>query len=437
MVEALEDNELSIAIWHRSEQDLDKVLRESPQLINQINGLVNTPLHLAVDWPYGIRALLQHGAYVDAIDQKGWTPLRYAIEMGISETVSVLVKADCSLCVGGWCYVSDLLTLAVLYLESSFHTWLVTQEVRNDVLDVAILLLAERRRNLQSRLAASSAAVSINPKVFQADRVLDEYAQYAECVEKDTIRSNEQMPRHVSSLLPECRTVYHVMNLTVDIAEKLWQNGFRDIDVADVEGMTPLMRCQNLHLNDAIEVSSWLIVKGAKLQRPQYVPLGYTADPTSIFMESPSGIRALHYVAYNIGSSARDLVWHQWDEQSAPGNRRLQIELHRLSKEARLLATDVFLDVSSDSCICACSSQGCLASTMVLKVLGQWYRTAKDRRKWFLQAAEFLIDLVGPSDSCPHWLAKEIIRFQTFTELELRHTCCDWAWHEGFIERYP
>lgn len=88
---------MSVVIAHRSEQELEKVLRESPQLINQTNGFANTPLHLAANWPYGIQALLKYGACPNATDQSYRTPLYYAICMGNSETVSLLVKADCDL----------------------------------------------------------------------------------------------------------------------------------------------------------------------------------------------------------------------------------------------------------------------------------------------------------------------------------------------------
>ena len=223
MVEVLEDNELSIAICQRSEQELDKVVQESPQLINQTNGLANTPLHLAAGWPYGIRTLLQHGACLNATDQYGRTSLDYAIGMGNSETVNSLMKADCSLDVGTWGY--DVLDYVPRRLDS--RVWDVSQEARMDLLDTAISSLAERRRNLQSRLAALSSAVEINPGVFKDDRILDEYAQYAERVEEDVRRGNDHMPRHASSLLPDCRSVYHVRYLTVVFAEKLWQNGFQ------------------------------------------------------------------------------------------------------------------------------------------------------------------------------------------------------------------
>ena len=346
------------------------------------------------------------------------------------------MKADCSFNLGTYVYWHNCLEQAIRNFCGHGYSvvWLVAQEARTDVLDTFISSLAERRRNLQSRLATLSAAITINSQVFQEDRILDEYAQYAECVEEDAIRANDHMPRHASSLVLGCRTVYHVENLTVEVAEKLWQSGFRDIDVANDWGLTPLMCYGSSDLHDEIEVYSWFIQKGAKLHRLQHEPLDCDADLTISAVELPPATSALHYVTFNIGRSAYDVVW---DEQLGCEKRLLQIELHRLSKEARLLATTIFLDVSCDDCICACSSQGCLASTMMLKSFMEDPEYVPVPRTWLFLATKLLIDLVGPDDPCPDPIFKEIIRYQTFTELELRHTCCEWHYRSAFTRRGP
>ena len=405
-----------------------------PKLINLTNSLGNTPLHLAAGWPYGIRTLLQHGACVNATDRYGHIPLYYAIEMGNSETVGLLMKADCILHFRIWPY--DLLGHLAQKSRHQPLMWDVSPEARVNVLDTAISSLAERRRNMQRRLAALSAEVTINPKVFQADRVLDEYAQYAECVEEDAMRGSDHMLRHASSLLPSRWTVYHVDFLTVEVAEKLWQNGFRDIDTPDRQGLTPLMSFHDYDLRNYLEVCYWLIQKGAKLHRLQCELLDHDANPIISAMEVPQVIRTLHHVAHKIGDSALWLA-----ERGLPREKRLlqiELELHRLRKEARLLVTTVLLDVSYDACICTCSSRGCLASTVVLKYFDRYMSLHYPQEIWSSLAAEVLISLVGPNDPCPDWLVKEIIRFCTFKELKLRHTCCVRVPKERiFIQRDP
>ena len=379
----------------------------------------NTPLHLAVSWPYGVRKLLQHGSCVDAADQNGYSPLYYAITLGNSETLSLLMKADCRL--EGGRFLEILLDLVTCFAKDDESAMLgVSQEVRMNVLDTAVALLAERRRNLQSRLAALPTAFKINPSVFQDDRILDEYAEYAEGAEEDALKEYGHMLRHASSLLPDCRTVYHCSHLNAEIAEKLWRSGFRDIDVHDKNGLTPLM-CPEAgagleHLVNKITFFSWLIKKGAKLHRPQHGTLDYDPGRTPDPIELPPTTRALHYVAADIGDL---LGFSLYNDRGEWVEKRLHDHLDQLSKDARRLPTTIFFDVSCDDCVCACSSQGCLASTMMLKSF-----EIKGRRDRFILGTQFLLGLVEPHKLCPDWLVKETIRYCTFEELKLRHTCC-------------
>ena len=420
---------MSIAIWRRSEQELDKALRQFPYLINQTNGLANTPLHLAVSWPYGIRALLEHGACLNATDPDGFTPLYYAIFLAFPETISLLMKAGCSLSVCGW---DEGDVFSWVTFKSRRDEFDVSQDTRTDALDTFISSLAERRHDLQSRLVALPKAFKINAGVFQDDRVLDEYTQYAEGAEEDALRGFDYMPRYASALLLNCWTVYHSVALSVEIAEKLWQNGFRGIDVPNEDGWTPLMTCRYFRDSDLIvmmEIDSWLIGKGAKLHRPQHRTSSFDPDPTLGAVEMPPVIRALHYVAAHIGFV---IVGFVAVEDSGQGTKRaLQNQLNQLSKEARRLPATVLLDVSNDDCICACSSQGCLASTIMFKQFSGPTHRFGGTPKTIILAIEDLIGLIGPSIPCPDWLVKELIRYGTFKVLELRHTCCWWYHYKG------
>ncbi len=54
--------------------------------------------------------------------------------------------------------------------------------------------------------------------------------------------------------------------------------------------------------------------------------------------------------------------------------------------------------------------------------------------EWSLLSTGFLIDLVGSHHASWSWLGREIIQFQTFQVLELRHTCCVLQTMEDFKE---
>ena len=342
------------------------------------------------------------------------------------------MKADCSLDrnLGSFAQGQFVWHVSQWFGNGGYEVWGVSQESRMNVLDTAIALLAERYRDLQSRLPALPLAVNIDSTSFRDDRILDEYAELAEFTEDAlSVRGHDGVLLRASHDLRTCQSVYHVEHLAIVIAEKLWQNGFRDVDIRNNDGRTPLMRHRFIYamnpdtLVAEVEICSWLIRKGAKLHRPQDSPLDYDSDQTLSPNELPPRTRALHYVAYHIGHRAEiltDLEFYGHAKQS------LQDHLSRLSEGARLLPATIFSDVSYDDCLCACSSQGCLASTMLLKSFeekGFFYKSVPDRSK---TATECLIDFIGPHNPCWDWLSKEIIRFRTFKELELRHTCCRW-----------
>ena len=387
------------------------------------NGLAQTPLHLAVEWPEGVRLLLHHGACVDSIDHMGDTPLYYALTLGNSETVSILMKADCSLLLR-----DNVLDLVINYLHHEIGG--VSEDVRMKTIDTTIASLAERRRDLQTRLTGLPVTNSITTTVLRDDRVLDEYAEYAECTEQASRKYHDHIPLRASSLLKtyqtdlgNCRTVYHIFYLTVEFAEKLWKNGFRDIDVPDEYGLTPLASFRTNGGYEEIQLCSWLIQKGAKLHRPQHRLHDNDSDPVIDPTELLHTTRILHHVAVSIGFQVVKIA-----RTEMPGhNERLQNLLSQRRKNARSLMTTIFSDGSSDDCICACSSRGCLASTLMLKAFeaqAPWFLGGEGSRHWVTLSLGYLMTSVGPQNSCWDWLTEEIIRFCTFQELGLRHTCC-------------
>ena len=379
---------------------------------------------------------------MDAADQNGYSPLTYAISLGKSETLSLLMKADFRLEIADCrfemgIFPKNFLDHAMGLASDDFVTLGVSQEVRMNVLDTAVALLAEKRRSLESRLAALPPAFKINSSVFQDDRILDEYAEYAEGAEDDALKVYGHIPRHASSLLPYCRTVYHCRYLNAEIAEKLWQNGFRDIDVPDKNGLTPLMCYRTLshdHLAQETTLCSWLIGKGAKLYRPQHGIVDNDPGRPSNPIELPPTTRALHYVAAQIGNSVHSVAWQEYRGSIT---EPLHDSLNRLSIDARLLPIKTILDVSYDDCVCACSSQGCLACTMMLKGLQFGAYWADTTREWVTLITEYPLRFLGPHKICPDWLVREIIRYRTFEELKLRHTCCRWCPTYGITKLEP
>ena len=136
--------------------------------------------------------------------------------------------------------------------------------------------------------------------------VLDAYAPHAERLLE---RNGISLPT-VSTIPTRLRTVYHMSQLTAEIAEKLWQAGFRDIDIPAFTGLTPLMLYKGLTYDEkesmliAVRLITWLVQRGAKLHRAKVVPLD--DDPIMLpeEMDLPPTSLALHYVAATIGEIA-------------------------------------------------------------------------------------------------------------------------------------
>ncbi|KAJ6004753.1 hypothetical protein N7540_012552 [Penicillium herquei] len=81
--------------------------------------------------------------------------------------------------------------------------------------------------------------------------------------------------------------MYDTFGEDIELAEVLWNVGFRDVDEAGDDGLTTLMRRSKGGRNlNPLKFYNWLVRKGADLH-----------------FESPSGIPALHYLARSIGRS--------------------------------------------------------------------------------------------------------------------------------------
>ena len=87
--------------------------------------------------------------------------------------MSLLIKANCSLVL-----LKNILNLAIG--DPNYQIGRKYNYVRINVLDTIIALLAERRRDLQSRLSNLPIIVSINTTILRDNRILDEYAEYTE-----------------------------------------------------------------------------------------------------------------------------------------------------------------------------------------------------------------------------------------------------------------
>ncbi|KAJ6014544.1 hypothetical protein N7540_009135 [Penicillium herquei] len=193
--------------------------------------------------------------------------------------------------------------------------------------------------------------------------------------------------------------IYGVRNMDVQLAEILWNAGFKDVDEPDDQGFTQLM-LDNFRREDGyyslqafdkfVSFTNWLIQKGA--------------DPYRKRLNSP----ALHYVAQRFG------FWLK-----APVSLTLNPDYTESLKLMRLFQQDSHLD----SCVCACSRHGCCVVTRLVQGSSNFdtkrhLHPSKMLPTWYEHIHSPLgIDAMFDAN------ADALFRAITFEALKIEHTC--------------
>ena len=170
-----DDAKRLIAAFFESVDDGLQLLKAEPDLISARDGLGETPLHyLAVENKLSaVRALVEHGAEVNTINECGGTPLSEATSLGYVELVKFLLSVGAKLRIEGQkepilheAVRSGSAELVKLLLESGAEV-----NAANDIRETPLHLAAQDDKNLElARLLIQSGA-DINAK-----RLFDETA---------------------------------------------------------------------------------------------------------------------------------------------------------------------------------------------------------------------------------------------------------------------
>ena len=411
-----------MAIVAKDRPWLTNAVGRHPELIDQPNALGQTALHLSVYWPEGLQYLLDAGAEINARDVNGYTPVFYAGSLLLHEPLIMLAGKDCLLHVSR--VTSRVEPLLQHVVRKKFDYGNDTSE---EILDTLIRVVVERRRQLEALARASLGAKAVRKLRLSTEAVLDHKTSRVVSM----LRKKTDVPASLTHLTREHSTVYHMDKLTLRLVQRLWDAGFREIDKLDQWGLSPLMALSGnsplmifsgLLTNDwDWEIAAWLVANGARIHRRQkYVVFNSQIEDER---HQTACTTALHYLAYRLGFG------HEIT------NNRPQIGLLEffhwtrfLSKQARRLIAHVLTDPLPDCCNCACSAAGCRAYTTMAKSLVSWHNLfgIKSVRilEVLLQVSQTLAQVFKSEQSKLAWLRREIIRFNTFQKLDLRHTCC-------------
>ena len=382
--------------------DLRQALIVSASSINETNGLGQSALHLAVEWPRGMDLLLQAGANTDCEDHFYQTPISYAIEMSLIEPMRLLALADCSILD----MKEHLLLARAVDIELSTHLDRGQSTAAEAVVNLLVDMIANRRQRLYD-LASSTLPDSDLDRLCHDSYLPDDNAPrlYSALVRHGTAVPLALHPRQYRS------TVFHQIGPSLRVAERLWNAGFRDINGRDSFGLTPLMSSRAHHfcspddVNLILEYAAWLVEKGADFYAKQDLTLYEHYRPECQLLSAT----ALHFVAYELGLNLKRMVTcnrlEKWAEES-------------FSEPSKETLQRILMDMDSDSCTCACSISGCSPLT----VFNKNYIT--------LYPAVYILDLWPILENfCDPSKISEFLRIMTFKELDITHTCCQKDFH--------
>lgn len=168
-------------------------------------------------------------------------------------------------------------------------------------------------------------------------------------------------------------------------------------------------------LSEQLEFVEWLMQKGADLHRRQSHTFQYHENKKHE-TDRASSVTALHYLAERWGG----VFSHQCETKE--DDQLLLQRLRALTEKAKRIVQIVLTDPLPDCCNCPCSNEGCSAYTMMVKnPLRQASAHARKGALHITQAVAHFLDVDRHSLA---WLRRNMLRFNTFERLQLRHTCC-------------
>lgn len=436
---ALGCSDLSIAVVQRSEERMFRALIKDPQSVNEVNLTGQAPLHLAIYWPLGVEILLAKGAKTEVEDDNFDTPLMCAVAIGQVETVSSLLKAGCSLGASTLC--DPPLTFAARVAYGILWEDSVTPMVnRMAILTELIDRLAAHRRELYSGLDLLT-LTKTNACWARDDQILDAHLPCAEAIAKHYGIMNP-----IGSItLCGLRTLYHMSELNENLAEMLWEADFRDIDIPDMHGKTPLMLTgEYKDMGSMVPLACWLVKKGADIRKPApYMDPHFEYDKDNrglqfkydedVWTKSVPGLKTLHVLGGQIGKKAYRIISSHSCFGESVSVKLLQESFFQIDKDLRQFLRSILTNPLRDECLCACSAGGCRASTVMQKQLSAIFNEPElkycvDNDDVFeelrlLVVTICLVVMLDPDTSDESSLVDEIIRFNTFQKLDLKHTC--------------
>lgn len=351
-------------------------------------------VHFAITWPYALRILIESGADLDSKDNYCRRPIHLAVALGQLEAVRILLQADCAIS----CHdrgFDSLLQMALL-LEDTQYKENIINEIAEALIDrhtrlftlaVSVLPASYAECRLGTRITTSESRLNERLAPFMV-RGLELHG----CIVPSALNLDNKSVYRSAAFSPWSQ---YPIRFPINVADKLWDAGFRDLISTYSDGLTPLL---DSWAKMDFEMISWLIQRGV----------------SPYARHDETGSSGLHFLARSLQDKGLQFSPLQVDILTETTNRGLI---------AQLLTLD---NTQIDSCSCLCCPGGCTPYVMFLGK-GSYYGVGGD---FDMMDYPFKVQRLRLWESLPPEARKMSsqlnahLRLIAFERLRLRHTCC-------------
>ena len=384
-------------------------------MLSAQNLLGQTSLHLAADWPWACEALLKAGADISTTDLFGNLPLTYACFQNCFETMRILIAADSPL--SNSCYERSVFDRAIFMVNNeSIHAALINELIarRHKLLTSSQVLLPKQ---IFEKLTSGLKGLPDIEAFSLIKALLDA---------RDNIDPNYWSFTYSS--------VYDFEEITVEIAERLFEAGFTDLEGKDPDGFTTLLRsAMRTAIKPALVFAKirWLLSKGVSLQR--------CVETKSL---SKWLIPSVNVVAGMLGQVIS--IFEKNDDGSEKETRYEYMYDKYFSSMREVLrqVLDSQYQNCHDSCKCHCSLQGCTPLIMLLKGWKfKWGGTLEIEKEHKIRGSliDWILKMLAHDSTASETIemTSSTLRFCLGEDLGLRHKCCRPTYWDGYQYLLP
>ena len=423
-------SQLTVAVAQRNQHEVERLIRNRHDVNDTISPPFS-PLCLAIGWNTGISILLKAGADPStavhcAIFHEDDVFLRNLLDCGsrleaVSEEHSRSLLSKDILDAGPpplqdqgfWTFNKFACSLI------SFALWRerVLQKPRDTTISLIVQASAALRQKTMD-FARSFVSVSELKRCGWNDPFNNVLVSDAVATALATSLHEKRIDLP-PGLWPSTRqSVYHNEWMTATTASELFLAGFKQVDLLDELGRTPLLVNAHFTWNNIPERSAclyWFLNNGAE----------------HVVFPNLNGKSLTHVLAANLGS-----IWDVGPPWEVHYSHGLNKDLCRKAKACLPALLDrihsLLASPQADNCRCFCSQSGCLPVHDLLKYVSLndliLHRLGRPNRLWPTWYNEkMVLDLwnqcyaMNPDKDLE---CSEICRLQLFNRLSMKHTCC-------------